>query len=324
MVNRIWQYHFGRGIAATPNNFGMMGGKPSHPELIDWLAASFVEKGWSVKSMHRLIMNSETYRRSSTHPKRRLVEEKDPQGTSYAVFRPRRLAAEELRDATLAISGELNLKMGGIPIRPEINLEAALQPRQIMGTYAPAYQPSPLPEQRHRRSIYALRLRGLGNPFMEVFNQPSPDMSCERREDSTITPQVFTLFNSEDSYRRALAFAARLTKEAKGGADAIERAFRLAYGRLPSEDERRESLGHWEEMTARHRKLEIARPSYPKEVVREAVEENTGERFEFVEKLEVYESFVPDLHPSEVTPEIRGLAELCLVLFNSNEFVYIY
>jgi hypothetical protein len=324
MVNRIWQYHFGRGISATPNNFGRMGGSPSHPELLDWLASSFIEKDWSVKAMHRLIMDSEAYRRAAAHPDMKRVTATDPENTSYAVFKPRRLMAEELRDSMLAISGELNLEMGGIPTRPEISLEAALQPRQIMGTYAPAYQPSPLPRQRHRRSIYTLRLRGLGNPFMEVFNQPSPDLSCERRETSTVTPQVFTLFNSEDSYRRALALAARLTKETKGKGKAIERAFRLVYGRLPAEDEARASLEHWKTMTARHRTLKFLKRDYPKRVVREAVEENTGEKFKFAEELDVYESFVPDLDPAEAGPAVRGLAEVCLVLFNSNEFIYVY
>ena len=324
MVNRIWQYHFGRGIAATPNNFGKMGGSPSHPELLDWLAASFIEKGWSVKAMHRLIMDSEAYQRAAAHPDMKRVAAKDADGTSYAVFKPRRLTAEELRDSMLAISGELNLEMGGIPTRPEMSLEAALQPRQIMGTYAPAYQPSPLPRQRHRRSIYTLRLRGLANPFMEVFNQPSPDLSCERRESSTVTPQVFALFNSEDSYRRALALAARIKKETRGKVEALERAFRLVYGRLPAENEARASLDHWESMTARHRTLKFHKRAYPKKVIREAVDENTGEKFKFTDELDVYESFIPDLEPAEAGPEVRGLAEVCLVLFNSNEFVYVY
>src|SRR5262249_5807063 len=160
------------GIAGTPNNFGATGKKPTHPELLDWLAATFVEDGWSVKSLHRRIVLSEAYRRAAAHPDTKKLAERDPEGASYAVFRPRRRESEELRDAMLAATGELNPELGGAPVRPEIHLEAALQPRQIMGTYAPAYQPSPLPRQRHRRSIYALRLRGMQNPLLEVFNQP--------------------------------------------------------------------------------------------------------------------------------------------------------
>src|SRR5690606_21569116 len=124
-----------------------------------------------------------------------------------------------------------NPELGGIPVRPEINLEAALQPRQVMGTFAEAWQPSPLPRQRHRRSIYALRIRGLRDPFMDVFNAPSSDLSCEARDASTVTPQVFQMFNSETSFDRALAFASRLLKEADSPEAAIDRAFRLAFGR---------------------------------------------------------------------------------------------
>src|SRR5688572_32623817 len=109
----------------------------------------------------------------------------------------------------LAVTGELNPAVGGIPNRPEINLEAALQPRQVMGTFAAAWVPNPLPEQRHRRSLYALKLRGLLDPQQEVFNAPGPDFSCERRETSTVTPQVFALFNSRASQQRALALANR-------------------------------------------------------------------------------------------------------------------
>jgi mono/diheme cytochrome c family protein len=343
MVNRIWQWHFGQGIAGNPNNFGATGKRPTHPELLDELAGRFIESGWSIKQMHRLIMNSRAYRRASSHPQPERLEQTDPLGESYAVFQPRRLTAEELRDAMLFVSGELNRELGGIPVRPEMNLEAALQPRQVMGTFAEAWQPSPLPSERHRRSIYALKLRGQTDPFLEVFNAPSPDLSCEQRESSTVTPQVFSLFNSEQSYDRALAFARRLleAEDALGKSQGpraesqgerpqpsqrsiINRLFRLALGRPPSAAETAACLEHWERMTARHAKLEFPPPESPSEVVREAVEENTGERFTFTEPLEFYADFVPDLKPSAASPELRGLAEVCLVLFNTNEFAYVY
>ena len=324
IVNRVWQWHFGQPIAANPNNFGSNGGKPSHPELLDWLAASFRDNGWSFKKLHRQIMLSEAYRRGSTHPKPDLLKEKDPKGRSYAAFQPRRLTSEELRDATLAASGELNRALGGIPNRPEMNLEAALQPRMVMGTFAASWQPNPKPEQRHRRSVYALKIRGLRDPFMEVFNEPNPDLSCEAREASSVTPQVFSLFNSQISLDRAVAFAVRLQKEAKNRNHAITRAFRLVYGRAPDKAETKACLDHWTAMTKRHEKLTVPKPDYPTVVERDAVEENTGERFSFTEKLEMYEDFVPDKKLADVDPETRGLAELCLVLFNSNEFVYVY
>lgn len=324
MANRIWLWHFGQAIAGNPNNFGATGKKPTHPELLDWLAATFVEQGWSVKSMHRLIMSSAAYRRSSQHPDPAMLAERDPLGLAFAVFKPRRLTAEELRDAMLSATGELNRAVGGIPVRPEINRETALQPRQVMGTFAEAWQPSPLPAQRHRRSVYALKVRGQLDPFMEVFNAPNPELSCESRDASTVTPQVFALFNSEASLDRAIALAARGQREARSPEAALKRAFALAYGREPRPHELALCLEHWNALTARHRTLTFAKPEQPHEVVRQAVEENTGENFTFTEPLEIAADFVPDLKPADVSPETRALADVCLVLFNSNEFAYVY
>jgi len=323
IVNRIWLWHFGQAIAGNPNNFGSTGKKPTHPELLDWLAATFVEQGWSGKALHRLIMNSEAYRRAAEHPDRKLLTEKDPDGTSYAVFRPRRLTAEELRDAMLSATGELNLTMGGIPNRPEINLEAALQPRQIMGTFAAAWTPNPLPAQRNRRSLYALKLRGLVDPAMEVFNAPAPDFSCERREASTVTPQVFSLFNSKASYARALALAARAVRETTSDRAALERCFRLSCGRLPDDRELAACLAHWQKVQAQSpAPLVFARP--PLEVRREAIEENTGEKFIFAEKLYDSADYVTDLQPGAVDARTRALADVCLAIFNTNDFAYVY
>ncbi|MBI1312834.1 DUF1549 domain-containing protein [bacterium] len=324
MVNRIWQEHFGQAIAGNPNNFGATGKKPTHPELLDELARRFIDGGWSIKSLHRLLMTSEAYRRSATHPDPNAMSEKDPLGNSYAVFKPRRLSAEELRDTMLQISGELNPTLGGIPVRPEMNREAALQPRMVMGTFAEAWQPSPLPGQRHRRSLYALRIRGQRDPFLEVFNSPPSELSCEAREASTVTPQVFAMFNSEITFDRSLALANRVLSETSSHNQAIERVFQLAYGRSPSSSETAACLTHWETMTTRHRTLKFEPPDYPRKVVREAAEENTGEKFTFAEPLGVYADFVPDLKPSDVGPDVRGLAEVCLVILNSNEFAYVY
>lgn len=323
IVNRVWLWHFGRGIVDTPNNFGATGKKPTQPELLDWLAVDFVRHGWSLKHLHRRIMLSATYCRAGSHPDMRRVLQRDPEGTSYAFFRPRRLTAEELRDAMLCVSGDLNREMGGVPVRPDINPEVARQPRQIMGTYAPAYQPSPSPAQRHRRSVYAMVIRGLRDPFMEVFNQPNPDLSCERRDTSTVTPQVFTLFNSEQSYDRAIAFAEHVLAEAASDADAIVRVWRLALQREPSSDELRDALNHWAEATRRHERMRFVPQPIPTRIVRQAVDENTGETFEFVEELEQMADYVPDRKPWQVDPRTRGLADVCLVLMNANEFVYV-
>ena len=323
MANRVWQYHFGRGLAGNPNNFGTAGEKPTHPELLDWLAAEFIANGWSVKRLHQLIMTSQTYQRASAHPDPATLAQLDSAARSYAVFRPRRLAAEELRDAMLAVSGELNRQPGGIPARPDINLEAALQPRMIMGTFAPSYVPDPQPSQRNRRSIYALKLRGQRDPFMTTFNQPGTDDSCERRDASNVTPQVLTLLNSQESADRALAFAARLINTTTGAAETVRQAFRLALGRPPDAAETAAALRHWQDATAEQQDRTPQPHVYPREITRRANEENTGATFTFTETLYEYQDYQPDLQPHQVAARTRGLADLCLVLFNTNEFIYI-
>lgn len=334
IVNRLWMWHFGTAIAGNPNNFGSTGKRPTHPELLDWLAASFIENGWSIKQVHRWIMRSQAYRRSCLHPQPELCERLDPLGTSYAVFQPRRLSAEEIRDSMLLASGELNLAVGGIPCRPEINLEAALQPRQVMGTFASAWAPNPLPEQRHRRSIYTLRLRGLVDPALEVFNTPPLDFSCERREISTVTPQVFSMLNSENSYKRSLKLAQFLIQQTRqnredSGAEydraaVVRRCFQRVLGREANDVEVRYGLEHWEKMRQILERAEIHLHAQPRQVQRDAIEENTGERFTFMENIYSNHDFIPDLKLEECDMDCRALAELCLVLLNSNEFIFVY
>ena len=324
IVNRIWMWHFGEPLAGNPNNFGSTGKRPTHPRLLDWMAATFVKDGWSIKSLHRRIMTSNAYCRASDHPAVNLIRDLDPEGVSYAVFKPRRLSAEELRDSMLAITGELNPTVGGIPCRPEINQEVALQPRQVMGTFAAAWTPNPLPEQRHRRSIYVLRLRGLIDPTLEVFNTPVPDFSCEKREASTVTPQVFNLFNGQNTHARSLALASRVLKESDNDHDAIKRCFELTLSRQPSPEEVDDFVTHWRQTEKALPQEAPPRINVPLEVVREAVEENTGEKFTFVEQLYSNADFVPDLQPADVDRHTRALSDTCLVILNSNEFVYVY
>jgi mono/diheme cytochrome c family protein len=324
IANRVWLWHFGEALAGNPNNFGSTGKRPTHPELLDWLAATLVAEGWSLKSLHRRILTSAAYARSTEHPDRTAIAKLDPQGTSYAVFRPRRLTAEELRDAMLAATGELNPALGGIPCRPEINREVALQPRQVMGTFAAAWVPNPQPSQRHRRSLYVLKLRGLADPLLEVFNAPGPDFSCERREVSTVTPQVFALLNGDNTHARSLALAARAARETKTDDDAIRRCFELAYSRQPTADELAACLDHWQEIERLLPAEAEPRPLPPREIVREAIEENTGERFTFAETLYASRDFVPDLQPTDVDRHVRALADVCLALFNGSEFSYVY
>ena len=324
IVNRIWQYHFGKGIAENSNNFGVTGKQPTHPELLDWLAQEFIDNGWSIKYVHKLIMSSQAYQRSSSHPDLEQVKQKDPENKYLAWFQPRRLEAEEIRDAMLLVSGELNPAIGGFPVRPEMHQEQALQPRHVMGSIAPAYQPSPNPGQRNRRSIYALKLRGLIDPMMEVFNQPSPDLSCERRTSSSVTPQVFMLFNDRTVRDRAVALAHQLHAKYPEVERQIESAIQMVLNRPALKEEITAAVNYWEKMLAYHNEHPFPPEPYPTQVKREMFEEMTGEIFHFVEELDVYDNYQADIKTWEVNAETRALADFCIVLFNSNEFIYVY
>ncbi|MDC3335779.1 PSD1 and planctomycete cytochrome C domain-containing protein [Opitutales bacterium] len=323
MVNRIWSWHYGRGLAGNPNNFGGTGELPTHPALLDYLADWFIKNGWSVKKLNHLILTSETYRRSSRHPDPESLAEKDPKGRLYSRFLPRRLVAEEIRDAMLRVSGELNTRVGGIPVRPDINPEVAFQPRQIMGGTASVYEPDPLPKQRNRRTIYAEKLRGLRDPFLEAFNQPGPDASCELRESSTVAPQALTLLNAEEVQDRVLGFAARLLKENRNESEIIKRAFELALGRAASKEEVELCVTRWKIATRSESQKNPVAPSFPKKIKRTVMAEKTGEPYDFWEFLPAFESYQPDLQRCDTDARTRGLAHVCLVLFNSNEFSYL-
>ncbi|MDA7926975.1 DUF1553 domain-containing protein, partial [Verrucomicrobiales bacterium] len=323
LVNRIWAWHFGKGIAGNPNNFGGTGAPPTHPELLDYLANWFMENDWSIKRLNEMIVTSDAYRRSSKHPQPEALAEKDPKQALYAAFLPRRLTAEEFRDAMLATSGELSYQVGGIPARPDVNVEVAFQPRQIMGGTASVYEPDPLPQQRNRRSIYAEKMRGLRDPFYETFNQPGPDNSCELRETSTVAPQALTLFNSEEILERATALANRVLKETNNQEKAIHRAFHLSLGRRATEGELAASLAHWKEAIDEESGKEYVEKVFQTEIKRTVMAEKTGEPYDFIEIMPAFEIYQPDLTPGKVDAETRGLAHLCLVLFNLNEFAYL-
>jgi hypothetical protein len=324
-VNRIWQSHFGTGLVKTANSFGAKGSKPSHPKLLDWLTADFIEHGWKIKRLHRLIMSSETYRRSSKPADAKKQATVDPDNKLLASFPSRRLTAEELRDSALLVSGELNREMGGVPIMPEINLEVALQPRMIQFSIAPAHQPSRTPAERNRRTIYAYRVRGQADPFLEIMNQPNPNESCEIRDSASVSPQAFTLMNSDVMTDRSIGFALRVQKEKPDDtSEWIRRVVQIAYGRTPTQKEQRSLHDYLKEMRAYHKEHKPEEVKYPTQVTRSLVEEFTGEPFEFIEKLNVYEDYVPDAKPWTVSADARSLADVCLLLLNSNEFLYVY
>ncbi|QDV49432.1 PSD1 and planctomycete cytochrome C domain-containing protein [Gimesia fumaroli] len=323
IVNRIWQMHFGTGLVATPNNFGQKGAQPSHPELLDWLATWFMDHGWSIKKLHHLIMTSNTYQQSSHPVDPELVQAKDPGNQCLSHFPTRRMTAEQLRDSLLFITNELNPEMGGPGVFPEINWEVALQPRHIMGSVAPAYQPMPRPEQRNRRTLYAFRYRTLSDPMLEVFNRPGSESSCERRDETTVTPQAFALFNGQFTHDRAIALAHKIKQDTKSTPEAIQQIFQSVVLRAPEPAELTVTLKHVTDMQKYHQAHPPQKVPLPREVKREMIEELTGESFAWTEKLDLTDNYVQDLKPWDVDAETRALAELCLVLMNSNEFIYL-
>jgi len=270
-----------------------------------------------------LIVTSNAYLRSSQHPQPNLLEERDSGNLSYAAFVPRRLTAEEFRDAMLAVSGELNPSVGGVPCRPDINLEVAMQPRQIMGGTASVYEPNSLPRQRNRRTIYTEKIRGLRDPFMELFNQPGPDKSCELRQTSTVAPQALTLMNAEELQDRSLAFAEHLVSQHGSDSDIIRRAFERALGRRPTDSEATQCLEHWETCISADPYLNHKVKTFPTKTVRTVMAEKTGEPYTFVENMPAYDTYVPDLQPHQTDARTRGLAQVCLVILNLNEFAYL-
>jgi len=231
MVNRIWQYHFGRGIVATANDFGRMGARPTHPELLDYLANELVSHNFSVKHIHRLILNSNTYQQAAwvsiDHKYKLHALTKDPENKFLWHFSRQRLEAEQLRDAMLSVSGTLNPKQGG----PSVMV--AIDPGLVNLLYKPSqWVPAKDSREHARRTIYLIAKRNLRLPMMEVFDAPDMQASCARRESSTHAPQALELMNGTFANEQAEAFAKRLETEAGPNLrKQIDLGYRLVAGR---------------------------------------------------------------------------------------------
>jgi hypothetical protein len=252
MANRIWQFHFGRGLVATPSDYGTRGQAPSHPELLDMLAGRLVAGQWSIKSMHRLIMTSETYQRAANpSPEAR---EKDPQNIWLSSFSRRRLTAEEVRDGVLQAAGTLNLKMGDRPVVPPQTKEELYGMSQSPDNFWPV---SWNKEDHTRRSVYTLVRRSYRPPMMEAFDGLDGTLHCARRDESTVAPQSLTLMNSDFAYGQARAFAARLVKLGTPAA-IVATAFREALSREPTAQEQQLASAFVEKQRERTGSLEAA------------------------------------------------------------------
>jgi Protein of unknown function (DUF1549)/Protein of unknown function (DUF1553)/Planctomycete cytochrome C len=242
MANRIWQYHFGRGIVPTPNDFGGLGEPATHPELLDWLAAELCEGGWRLKPFHRLIVLSSAYRTASHGSKAGLAT--DPANRWYWRFPMRRLTAEEVRDSILAVSGSLNLKEGGPSIYPPI-------PREVMAGQSVPGQgwSTSSPAEAARRSIYVHIKRSLLVPIMATHDAADTDLSCPVRYTTTVPTQALGLLNGEFSNQQAAKFADRLSQEQPGDLAAqVRRAIRLTTGHEPAPTEVRDDVAFINEL----------------------------------------------------------------------------
>jgi hypothetical protein len=225
LVNRLWHHHFGRGLVDTPSDFGNGGGKPSHPELLDWLAQEFMHSGWSVKHMHRLMLTSQAYRRSSLRDE----QSQDTSNILLARMHPRRLDAESLRDSVLAVSGCLNPAMGG-PGYQDFDYQEA---------YAPIYKhiPADRPEL-WKRSIYRFIVRTTPQRFMTTLDCPDPANLTPARLTTTTALQSLAMMNNAFMLQQAGHFAARVQSEAGPTAKSqVTRAFEIAFQRTPDSQE---------------------------------------------------------------------------------------
>jgi hypothetical protein len=276
LVNRVWGWHFGQAIVRTPNDFGAQGEPPTHPELLDWLARDFMDHGWNLKRLHRLILLSRTYQMRSVAEGRGVKA--DPENRLLWHFPRRRLEGEAIRDSLLACAGTLNLKAFGPPVVPPLSKE------ELTGLFdAKGKWPITKDVAEHtRRSVYLLVRRTFVYPFFAAFDPPEVMTSCARRRQTVVPTQALTLLNSPVAREQAAAFARRLLKECGESPETVvARAWLLAFGRpiAPTETER--TVSFLRNRTQAHAEKQAA-------------------------------------------PVVEAaLAELCLALFNANEFVFV-
>jgi hypothetical protein len=281
MVNRIWQHYFGVGLVKTANDFGVVSDPPSHPDLLDWLAAEFMAGGWRMKRIHRLIVLSRTYQLAAQHDP--AAARVDPDVHLLWRWRQRRLEAEAVRDSILAVSGRLNPQMAGPSVYPPIPravLEGQSRPGQGWGKSDK--------HQASRRSIYIYVKRVLAVPELELLDAPDTTCSCERRPVSTTAPQALTFLNGGFIQQQAGYFAERLRREAGSDPKAqVLKAFELALGRPPRPEELRVCLTF---LDAHRKQIEVDTPQSKR---------TAGDAGR------------------------KALQGFCLVILNTNEFVYL-
>ena len=286
IVNRIWQWHFGRGIVSTPNDFGEMGEPPSHPELLDWLAREFISGDWRIKSLHRLIMVSSTYRMTSRFGRQKHLD-RDPENKLLWRMNRRRLEAEALWDAVHTASGRINLTMGGRPVVPVLDADEMAALREKWHWTVSANQ-----GQHTRRGLYILVRRNFRFPMFEVFDAPVTSVSCPSRDVTTVAPQALWSLNNKSVFQQAMYLVDRVVKEVGQDPESqIVQAWKIVLGRAPSQEERRSA----------------------KRLI------NTLEQQSSEPMLEHAPTSIEGVSPERV----QALSKLCLTLFNLSEFAFV-
>jgi hypothetical protein len=286
IVNRIWQYHFGKGLVATPSDFGLKGDRPTHPALLDWLTSEFVAHGWSLKYLHRLIMASATYQQASAY--REAAATVDEGNRLLWRFPRQRLEGEVIRDSGLAVAGLLNTKMGGPSVFPELPVG--------MPTPRGGWKVNDDASERNRRSIYVFVRRNTRYPMFDSFDMPDPHESCPRRNITTSPLQALTLLNSKLTLEWAQSFAGRVLDAAGPDPEKqVEAAFRFAFGRFPDKAEQQMA----EEFFQNHEPIVAGR-------------ERAGGKL----------ALPAGLSASIAPAHAAMLVDFCHMLINANEFVY--
>jgi mono/diheme cytochrome c family protein len=286
LVNRVWMHHFGRGLVGTPADFGALGERPTHPELLDWLAADFVACGWRLKRLHKLLMTSTAYRQASRRDPAKEVA--DPDNRLLGRMPVRRLEAEVLRDSILVVSGKLSGKLFGpaVPVMEDEVGQFVIGIENKNGENRPG-PVIPLHGEEFRRSVYVQVRRSRPLGVLDTFDAPAMEPNCAVRSASTVTPQALLFMNSEFVVEQAGYFAERVRREAGGEGHAqVGRAWRLAFAARPSPEEMKEALAFLGEQAAHFR----SRPPH-----------GSGGK--------------PD-------PELQALASFCQALLSANPFLY--
>jgi hypothetical protein len=297
LVNRVWMHHFGRGIVGTPGDFGMLGERPSHPELLDWLASEFVTGGWKLKPLHRMLMLSSVYRQSSQNE---TAQSADPDNKLLARMSLKRMDAEALRDAILACSGKINLELFGAPLPVARTKEGmVVLGKGVLDANGDPVSVTPLGDQEFRRSLYAQVRRSLPLNMLDTFDAPPMKPNCDARAISTVAPQSLLLMNDPFMLGQAKEMAARVQREAAGDLKAqIIRAWKLAYGKTPADADVQRSVAYVNDQT------EQMKARAPKPVPPDPKKK--------------------DAKPSEpYDPAQLALASFCQALMCSNRFLYI-